>query len=150
MFESTLFQDSGVHIIFKMAVVKWQSDTIEAEAGKELGVVFSEEVLEELIKEELALLFPKNLEHRCTMLTFVSRISRDEIFHAIQGLALECVRSGEKYVSYFIHPPNPAPLKITGSPLASITFSPWTLKNPLAILTVAKANLESRKSGIPF
>jgi hypothetical protein len=56
----------------------------------------------------------------------------------------------KKYVPYFIHPPNPAPLKITGSPLASITFSPWTLKNPLAILSVAKANLESGKSGIPF
>jgi hypothetical protein len=39
-----------------MPIVEWQTDAIETQAGKELGVVLNEEVFEELVEEEFLLL----------------------------------------------------------------------------------------------
>jgi hypothetical protein len=57
-----------------MPVVEWQTNAIEAQAGKELGIVFHEEILKELVEEELLLLFPQNLQHGSSMLELMAWI----------------------------------------------------------------------------
>jgi hypothetical protein len=88
MFESTFFQNSRVHIIFEMAVVKRYAYAIEAKACKELRVVFSKEVFEEFIKEELLLLLSEDFQHGCAVLAFVPRVACDEVLHALIVSAL--------------------------------------------------------------
>jgi hypothetical protein len=39
-----------------MSVVEWQTDTIEAQTGKEFCIIFHEKVFEELVEEELLFL----------------------------------------------------------------------------------------------
>jgi hypothetical protein len=44
MLEPRFLQYSRIHIVFKMAVVKRETNAIETKAGEELGVSFHEEV----------------------------------------------------------------------------------------------------------
>ena len=57
-----------------MSVIEWQTYTIQPEARKELRICFHEKVLEELVEEEVILLLPQSLEHRSSVLEFVSWI----------------------------------------------------------------------------
>lgn len=75
VFEARFLQHPRVHIVLEVSIVEWQTDAVEAKAGKELGVPLHEEVFEELIEEELLLLFSENLQHGSSMLMFVPRIT---------------------------------------------------------------------------
>jgi hypothetical protein len=58
-----------------MSVVEWQTDAIEAQAGKESGILLHEKVFEELVEEEFLLLLPQNLQHGSPMLKLMTRVS---------------------------------------------------------------------------
>jgi len=146
MLESTRFQNPRIHVIFKVPVVERYPDAIETQTSKEFGIVFREEVLQELVKEEFLLLFPQYFQHGRSVLTFMSGVARNKILHAARELELGPLTPG--IVPYFIHPPRPAPLNITESPFPSTTLSPSTRKKPLDMLGRINAKcLERGESG---
>jgi hypothetical protein len=57
-----------------MAVVERQANAIEAQAGKELDIVFHEEIFKELVEKEFLFLLPQNLEHGSSMLELMAWI----------------------------------------------------------------------------
>lgn len=60
MLEASFLENSWVHAILKMPVVKWYAQAIEPFTCKELGICFSEEAFKSLIKEELVFLFAQS------------------------------------------------------------------------------------------
>lgn len=83
MFKPSLPQNARIHIILKMAIIKRQPEAIEPELSKELGIGFSEEVFEQLIKEEIVFLWAKAFAHCSAVLRFMACEPCDEILHAI-------------------------------------------------------------------
>lgn len=56
VFEATLLQDSRVHIVLEVSIIKRHSNTVQAKTGKELGIFFQEEVLQKFVEKELVIL----------------------------------------------------------------------------------------------
>ena len=76
-----LLEGSRVQVVFEMAVIEGNPDTVEAEGGEEFGVGVREEIVQESIEEILILLGAEDGEHGLSMLELCSRVARDEILH---------------------------------------------------------------------
>src|ERR1700712_1443504 len=81
MLESSFLENSRIHIVFKMAIIEWESQAIETFASEERSIFFFEEVLEELIEKEVVLFLPQDFEHGSSMLGFMAWVTSDEVFH---------------------------------------------------------------------
>ena len=151
-------QHSRIHVIFEMAVIEGQPNTVEPKACKEFGVIFREEVFEELVEEVFLLLFAQHSKHSSSMLKFVAWVAGDEVFLFMMSIKVlnHLSRSCIALHTMFIHPPRPAPRKVTALPSLSTTFSPSTRSMPLDILadviqrsaTLTGPQLISASSGI--
>lgn len=127
MLEALLLQHARIHVVLEMVVIERDPQAVHPDGRKERSVLVHEEVLEPPVEEILILLRPEDLEHRRAVLVLLSGIAGDEILHAAhtyqQGLQSA---QGE---TDFIHPPSPAPRRITSFPAPSTTRSPCTLRN---------------------
>lgn len=81
MLEAFLFDDKGVHVILKVPIVEGQAETVEAQGGEELGVLFHEEVFEELVEEEVALLLAEDFEEGSPDLVLATWKAVHEVLH---------------------------------------------------------------------
>jgi len=43
--EATFLQNAGIHVVLKMSIVEWNTDTIELETGEELDIILAKMVL---------------------------------------------------------------------------------------------------------
>jgi len=73
--EPRFLQYPWVHVILKMSIIERQTYAIKPQTRKELGIVFHEEVFEELVEEEFLPFFSEDLEHGCSMLVFVAWVA---------------------------------------------------------------------------
>lgn len=130
MLESLLLQHARIHVVLEMVVIERDPQAVHPDGRKERRVLVHEEVLEPPVEEILILLRPEDLEHHRAVLVLLSGIAGDEILHAAhtyqQGLQFAQTWGVE---TDFIHPPSPAPRRITSFPAPSTTRSPCTLRN---------------------
>lgn len=70
-----------VEVVDEVAVVDGDANTVEAERLEKAGILASEEVLEEAVKEEIVLFLSEDLQHGLPHLMLVAGISGDEVLH---------------------------------------------------------------------
>jgi hypothetical protein len=75
MLQPLLLEDTGVHVVFKVAVVDGEANAIEPKRSEELGILLGEEVLEELesvgVAERLSLTLSKKYSYFSCPSTFL-------------------------------------------------------------------------------
>lgn len=72
--KSRFLQNAGIHVIFKMAVIKWESDAVQPEAAEEGRIGIHEEVFQKLVEEKIGLFLTNSLSQGIADLEFATRI----------------------------------------------------------------------------
>ena len=138
-----------------MAVVEGKTDAVQPEALEERRVLVLEEVLEELrramsapivlqskaiathlVEEEFRLLRANRVGERLADLELAAGITRDEVLHTARVSPNYDLPSLSGNGTHVIHPPRPAPRKITSSPASFTIRVLSTFRNPVMSRTL--------------
>ena len=81
MLKALFLDDKWLQIRFEMAIVDGKPQEVEAQGGNELGVIASEKIVQEAIKEEFVVVMTQHLTNGLPLSFLIGSITGNEILH---------------------------------------------------------------------